>query len=756
MQDQYGVPGISAGTNEGGEEEYDDDGNVVKNKYPEVSDLSVDPTLLRKTSGYLYKRASDSKKWKKRFFVLKHELKNRSDPFELYYFSKPSDTTPKAIIVLDGAEVVAESRNAKEKGVKNEFQLYVAGGAVVELYADTKEERQDWLDTLGAVIAAHRRRMHVASGMNLSSGGASGGLYNIAVTEDQALSCEAFGPGLFGAEAGIGTSFTIQATDSSGQTMIEGGMPFTATLENDEYLYNINILDNNDGTYSAQYAISAPGDYDLAVKLNDEYHIFGSPFAVRVSSGKAEPRKCRVRGEGLMHAKSMETAYFIIEARDTLGNDRTSGGDPFEVSLSGPAVLKGLQDNNDGTYNCAFEVTATADTVAQVPNAVRMNVTLNGTHLPGSPFVPRLEAPDGNWEVVHQPTNGASAPEVAPVPPTLSSSGMSPPLAPPPNQTVMPVLGIGTEKHEQQRVLEEQVKIQSQQDQLLEQQQAQQLALLMQQQEQESMMLNSFEGDYDTGGFNVSALQPLSPTKSTSGLGAQASAPISPSQSSSMSRLAMASARAKTARNNRSGDQRNLPGGKNVPNPEKVMSALTSTRNAGDLVSSSGGSPEGLSEAEMPVWESALSLMRDPLILPMFEAHGSHLMLIFDSYSHGKTRLTDGKHTVKTLPLMGPTGTKKGAVHMAVDYDIVPSFLTKREVKSCFNVVSRMQSAAGSSTGLDFSGFIQLLGLLAVVSLSKPSFQHLYPSNNAKVGVLLEMWGFSDPIKLQMVQRGAQ
>jgi len=108
------------------------------------------------------------------------------------------------------------------------------------------------------------------------------------------------------------------------------------------------------------------------------------------------------------------------------------------------------------------------------------------------------------------------------------------------------------------------------------------------------------------------------------------------------------------------------------------------------------------------------------------------------------------------MPLMGPTGTKKGAVHMAVDYDIVPSFLTKREVKSCFNVVSRMQSAAGSSTGLDFSGFIQLLGLLAVVSLSKPSFQHLYPSNNAKVGVLLEMWGFSDPIKLQMVQRGAQ
>ena len=269
MQDQYGVPGVREGTNDQEEDvAYDSDGNAVPATATKDPDLTIDPSLLRKTSGYLYKRASDSKKWKRRFFVLKHELNNRSDPFELFYFSKPSDTTPKAIIVLDGAEVVAESRN---KNVKYEFQLYVAGGSVVELYTDTKEERQDWLDTLGAVIAAHRRRMHVSAGLSMGSGGASGGLYNIAVTEDQALSCEAFGPGLFGAEAGISTSFTIQATDSNGQSMIEGGMPFTATLENDTFLYNINVLDNNDGTYTANYAISAPGDFDLALKLNDEY-----------------------------------------------------------------------------------------------------------------------------------------------------------------------------------------------------------------------------------------------------------------------------------------------------------------------------------------------------------------------------------------------------------------------------------------------------------------------------------------------------
>lgn len=271
---------------------------------------------------------------------------------------------------------------------------------MVELYADNQHERSEWLDTLGAIISAHRRRMHVGGGVGLGGGGATGGLYNIQVTEDQAQSCEAFGPGLFGAEAGTPITFTIQATDATGAPMTEGGIPFTATLENEDYLYNIQVLDNDDGTYSSSYAISAPGDYNLALKLNDEYHIFGSPFAVRVAPGPAHHLYSVARGEGLVQAKSMETSYFSIEARDNLGNLRSSGGDAFEVSVAGPAVLKGLQDNNNGTYSCAFEVTATSDTISQVPKAVTLNVELNGHHVKGSPFQPILEKPDNAWEVV--------------------------------------------------------------------------------------------------------------------------------------------------------------------------------------------------------------------------------------------------------------------------------------------------------------------------------------------------------------------
>lgn len=110
---------------------------------------------------------------------------------------------------------------------------------------------------------------------------------------------------------------------------------------------------------------------------------------------------------------------------------RNVGNDPFEVSVAGPAILKGLQDNSDGTYSCAFEVTATADTIAQVPDAVTINVQIGGKHLPGSPFKPRLEPPEGNWEVVDE---GKSALSIPPVSPKNGRSALTSPMSSPNNK----------------------------------------------------------------------------------------------------------------------------------------------------------------------------------------------------------------------------------------------------------------------------------------------------------------------------------
>ena len=124
--------------------------------------LRLDPSQIRIQRGFLWKKAADTKKWKKRFFLLKTDLRNATDSFELYYYAKENDQTPKAIIVLDGAEVMAEARNKHDKSVKYEFQLHVAGGQVVELYCDDPNVRKDWVDTLAAVVNAHRKRMQVS------------------------------------------------------------------------------------------------------------------------------------------------------------------------------------------------------------------------------------------------------------------------------------------------------------------------------------------------------------------------------------------------------------------------------------------------------------------------------------------------------------------------------------------------------------------------------------------------------------------
>ena len=48
--------------------------------------------------------------------------------------------------------------------------------------------------------------------------------------------------------------------------------------------------------------MSSPGEYELSVMLNDEFHIYGSPFTVLVSPSTAHAASCTAHGEGLSSA----------------------------------------------------------------------------------------------------------------------------------------------------------------------------------------------------------------------------------------------------------------------------------------------------------------------------------------------------------------------------------------------------------------------------------------------------------------------
>jgi hypothetical protein len=96
-------------------------------------------------------------------------------------------------------------------------------------------------------------------------------------------------------------------------------------------------------------------------------------------------------------------------------------------------------------------------------------------------------------------------------------------------------------------------------------------------------------------------------------------------------------------------------------------------------------------------------------------------------------------------------------VELYCDFDIAPTFLSRRELKAIFSAAAVSNSAKGAEGGtaaaLSYAAFIEAAGRTALVALSKPAFQHLYPTAKDKVAVLLEMWGLADPHKLAEVQR---
>ena len=95
-------------------------------------------------------------------------------------------------------------------------------------------------------------------------------------------------------------------------------------------------------------------------------------------------------------------------------------------------------------------------------------------------------------------------------------------------------------------------------------------------------------------------------------------------------------------------------------------------------------------------------------------------------------------------------------VELYCDFDIAPTFLARRELKAIFAAAAKGSSSSAEGAPpvfMNFAAFTEAAGRTALVALSKPAFQHLYPGARDKVAVLLEMWGLADPRKLAEIQR---
>lgn len=355
----------------------------------------LDPSMLVRTEGYMYKKGGavnsrgGLRNWKKRWFVIESVDFFGTQGFELQYFNAPNGKL-KGKVGLSDIELFVETKSTNRK-VKYEFQILLQNGGVLELSCDTAEEREEWIDTLNMIIA-YLHKVLTSSAMTLDG---YDPLYEddaetYQLGEEIASNCQAFGPGLFGSEAGQMAQFVVQIHDLTGNQVTKGGMPITATISNADSLYYLRIQDNDDGTYLAQYTLGAHGSYDLSIKINDEHHIFGSPFHIEILPSRTIPKFCVAQGQALQQIKAREIETFTITAKDGYGNSKTRGGDPFEVGVMGPAQLRSLKDNADGTYTCEIEASNPSSVSYVAASSLMILVTLQGKHIQGSPFKPTI------------------------------------------------------------------------------------------------------------------------------------------------------------------------------------------------------------------------------------------------------------------------------------------------------------------------------------------------------------------------------
>jgi hypothetical protein len=355
---------------------------------------TLDPSLLIRTEGFMYKKGGavnargGFRNWKKRWFVLAPVDFFGYQGYELRYYDAPNGTL-KGTVSLNDVDVYVESKS-NHKRVKFEFQLVLQTGGELQLSCDDENERDEWIRTIEVIINfLHKVSTQPALLLDGYDPMMEDDLETYRIGDDLAQNCQAFGPGLFGSEAGKSTQFVVNIYDLSGQRVSKGGMPVVAAISNEDSVFYVALIDNEDGTYYANYTLGKCGKYSLAIKINDEHHIFGSPFDIEIFPSKTIPKFCFAEGDVLKRFLYKSTGTFTIYAMDGYGNRKHRGGDPFEVSIMGSAQLLDLQDNGDGTYYCTVASVQTAGTAYQ-PQGVMIMVTLYGKSIQGSPFKPLI------------------------------------------------------------------------------------------------------------------------------------------------------------------------------------------------------------------------------------------------------------------------------------------------------------------------------------------------------------------------------
>lgn len=748
----------------------------------------LNPDLLVRTTGWMYKKGGavnargGFKSWRRRWFELVEVPYKDGIGYELQYFDSEKKTNYKGTIGLSEVEIFCAARS-KHKRVKYEFQIVLQNGSKLELSCDDANEREEWIETLNMVIAYLRR-------LATASAGAIEGYDPMYEDDEQvyqngvevAANSTAFGPGLYGSEAGLKSHFFVQLRDLHGNPITKGGMPLSITIRNDDCLYYLSVNDNTDGTYAAQYALSRPGSYSLHVRINDEHEIFGSPFSFEILPAKTSPEHTIAEGT-LTVVSPSNLNMFKIFAKDKFGNSKVKGGDLFEVGIMGPGQVKSLLDNEDGTYTCFFEAQHPSQVNYFAGASLAILVTLNGRHIQGSPFRPTIldepmnvqgsmnnksQTPSRNKYDNQSPSDIVSkimsiSPESKnDSPQVFNQDQLNRPdenSQSPLNNTANSAPLSRLERARQRALLARQIAENGQSnetnvdiDEITDKNKSRNINIKsVLSSPQPPNLYNSEAFGTPQGDINMKLSKLEVSMSNITGL---------TPNSSRLTSLASRAAAAKIAILSNGG-------GNGIPKLLIDIPSIILNLKKGMI----GPQPPTLTSEEKMMWESAHNALMATEVVTLISNHLSPLKAAFDFFSE----VISSRNGSSAQVLKLSNGRGIGAIKMLESYDIIHPYMSVKDAKSAFMLVLCSQrnsnesvfgddddsvisnSNSPANNGLDFCNYLKLLVLVATTSLSKTNtFSTLYSTFESRIEVMLNKWGLADPLKLLTIKKNLQ
>ncbi|XP_064160248.1 filamin-B isoform X2 [Anguilla rostrata] len=184
------------------------------------------------------------------------------------------------------------------------------------------------------------------------------------------------GPGLEKAEAGVPAEFNVWTREAGA-----GGL--SIAVEGPSRA-EISFEDRKDGSCGVSYVAQEPGDYEVAIKFNDQ-HIPDSPFLVPVCAPTDDARRLTVTSLQESGLKVNHPVSFAVRLNGAQGNIDAKVRSP-SGALEDCVVSELEQDK----YAVRF--------IPRENGLHFIDVKFNGSHIPGSPFQVRVGEPGQTGE----------------------------------------------------------------------------------------------------------------------------------------------------------------------------------------------------------------------------------------------------------------------------------------------------------------------------------------------------------------------